>query len=270
LRRLLGAWPRRVSAALAARGRSGEHVRSPGEGLGAQEGKKTRRRAMTKENRCPFSVMLTSRDMSRSIAFYRDKLGFKLSECWPDEKKAQYANLMLGGQSVMFGAAMNPADVGQHCAGDPLAEKWWKKQAEEYQKNQPGVGVALYVMVPSVDGYHRQVTGKGVVTATEPKTQFYGIRDFGVDDPDGYRLIFYAPVAMETCPSCGMPLTEAQPGQMYCHYCADDAGKLKPYEAVFEGTVTGFFMAHQKLPRKEAEKAAREHLKKMPAWQGRS
>jgi hypothetical protein len=28
-------------------------------------------------------------------------------------------------------------------------------------------------------------------------------------------------------------------------------------------------MAMQKMPRPEAEKAAREHLKKMPAWHGR-
>jgi len=49
----------------------------------------------------------------------------------------------------------------------------------------------------------------------------------------------------------------------------DAKGQLKPYEQVFEGTVTGYFMGMQKMARKEAEKAAREHLAKMPAWANR-
>ena len=89
------------------------------------------------------------------------------------------------------------------------------------------------------------------------------------DDPDGYRLVFYTPVAMESCQSCGMPLADAEPGQMYCDYCTDEKGTLRPYEQVFEGTVTGYFMGMQKMGRKDAEKAAKEHLGKMPAWVGR-
>jgi hypothetical protein len=56
---------------------------------------------------------------------------------------------------------------------------------------------------------------------------------------------------------------------MYCQYCSDEKGKLRPYEQVFEGTVTGYFMGMQKMPGPAAEKAAKEHLAKMPAWQGR-
>jgi hypothetical protein len=56
---------------------------------------------------------------------------------------------------------------------------------------------------------------------------------------------------------------------MYCQYCTDEKGALKPYEAVFEGTTQGYFMAMQKMPRPQAEKAAREHLAKMPAWKSR-
>jgi hypothetical protein len=41
---------------------------------------------------------------------------------------------------------------------------------------------------------------------------------------------------------------------------------LRPYEQVFEGTVTGFFMGMQKMERPAAEAAAKEHLAKMPAW----
>jgi hypothetical protein len=41
---------------------------------------------------------------------------------------------------------------------------------------------------------------------------------------------------------------------------------LRPYESVYEGTVTGFFMNMQKMPRKDAENAAKAHLAKQPAW----
>ena len=74
---------------------------------------------------------------------------------------------------------------------------------------------------------------------------------------------------MESCQSCGMPLSDAEPGQMYCQYCTDEQGQLRTYETVLEGTIQGYFMGMQKMSREEAELAAREHLAKMPAWQGR-
>jgi uncharacterized glyoxalase superfamily protein PhnB len=179
-----------------------------------------------------------------------------------------YANLVLDKQSVMLGALM-PADAaqGMGCGGEEI--ELLKRQNEEMAKNQPGVGVVTYVMVPNVDAYYDRLRSQGAKVLTNPKTQFYGIRDFTVQDPEGYKLVFYSPAQLESCQSCGMPLTDSQPGQMYCGYCADSTGKLKPYEQVFEGTVTGYFMAMQKMARPQAEKAAREHLAKMPAWSTR-
>jgi uncharacterized glyoxalase superfamily protein PhnB len=212
------------------------------------------------------AVGFTVTDMQKSIKYYRDQLGFTLSECWPDEKTAMWCNMMLGNQSVMFGAAMKPEQATEMCGGDSAAGKFWKSKAEEYQKSAHGVGVNVYIHVDDVDKYYAQVTKKGAKANLEPKSQFYGLRDFVVSDPDGYTLTFYQNIVMSSCQSCGMPLTDAAPGQMYCQYCTDEKGKLRPYESVFEGTVTGYFMQMQKMPRKDAETAAREHLKKMPAW----
>lgn len=222
-----------------------------------------------KSDRCPMSVMFTSKDVKKSVAFYRDTLGFTLAECWPSPENPQWANLMLGGQSVMLGALMSPQDAETMCAGDEGAATYMKTLAKEFAANKPGVGVVTYVTVPDVDAYHRGVVAKGL-EAPEPKTQFYGIRNFGVEDPDGYRLMFFTPVAMASCQSCGMPLPEAKPGQMYCGYCTDDRGTLRPYQQVFEGTVKGYFMGQMRMSRAEAEKAAKAHLAKMPAWAGRS
>ena len=217
----------------------------------------------------PLTLMLTCRDAKKSIAFYRDTLGFEVEASWPDEKNPMWANLMMGRQGIMIGASMSPADAAKMCGGDAEAAKVMTKLAEEYQKNRPGVGVVIYVAVPDVDAYHAGLGKKGLKNLRAPKTQFYGIRDFTLEDPDGYRLTMYTTVSMASCQSCGMPMKDAKPGELYCGYCKDETGKLRPFEKVLEGTTTGYFMAMQKMPREKAEKAAREHLAKMPAWHGR-
>lgn len=216
----------------------------------------------------PISVMFTSRNMQKSVAFYRDTLGFEMKESWPDDKNPMWASLTLDGQVIMLGAHMSPEAATEMCGGDAGSAQYMKTLAEEFQKNQPGVGIVTYIQVPDVDRYHAGLVKKGL-KLNAPKSQFYGLRDFGVQDPDGYRLLFYTNIKLDSCQSCGMPLADAKPGQMYCHYCTDDKGTLRPYESVLEGTTSGYFMAMQKLPRPEAEKAARAHLSTMPAWKSR-
>lgn len=215
----------------------------------------------------PISIMLTSRDMKRSVRFYRDVLGFELTESWPEGDNPMWANLVLDRQSVMLGAHMDPDQASKMCGEDPAKAQEMKARSEEFEKNKAGVGFSVYLMVPDVDAYHKQTSQRGL-KAPAPVTQFYGLRDFGTQDPDGYRLQFYTPVSLSSCQSCGMPLKDAQPGQMYCQYCTDEKGKLKSYDAVLMGTA-GYFEQAQKMPKPQAEKAAREHLSKMPAWAGK-
>lgn len=215
----------------------------------------------------PNTVMIICRDMKASVAFYRDQLGFELKEAWPTQEDPHWANLVMDKQSLMLSCNTEPE--GEACEHDPAAAERWKESLSELRGSTPGAGVYFYLMVPDVDAYYAEVTAKGVATQDEPKNQFYGLRDFPLRDPDGYRFQVYQPIQMESCQSCAMPLAEAAPGQMYCGHCTDDAGQLRSYEQVFEGTVTGYFMGMQKMERAEAEAAAREHLAKMPAWMGR-
>jgi uncharacterized glyoxalase superfamily protein PhnB len=216
----------------------------------------------------PISVILTSKDVKRSIAFYRDTLGFSLEHSWPDDEKPMWASMILDGQSVMIGAALPPEALAKmHCNSEET--EWVKLQWQELSENRPGVGIQVYLQVKDVDAHYKHVTAKGAKTYRSPKDQFYGIRDYLLEDPDGYRLMFYKTITMQQCQSCGMPLTNAKPGEMYCGYCTDEKGALKSYETVLEGCTTGYFMGMKKMVRKEAEKAAKEHLSKMPAWVGR-
>ncbi len=221
---------------------------------------------MTVENSGALSVMLTSRDTKAAAKFYVDQLGFEMKESWPSPEEPMWCSLVLGGQAIMLGSAPDLDNLEGMCNGDPALYAYWKKNAEAFQAHPAGVGMQIYVMVEDVDAFHAEIKTRGVEPATDPVTQFYGIRDFGVADTDGYNLVFFSPVVMTSCQSCGMPLTEAAPGQMYCDYCTNDKGELKPFEEVLEGTIQGYFMGMQKMERAEAEVAAKEMLGKMPAW----
>lgn len=223
---------------------------------------------MSQPCKYPISVMLTARDARALCSFYRDTLGFTLDEAWPDKDNPMWASLTLDGQTVMIGQLMDPAQAGDMCGGDAGAKAYMETLHREFGANQKGVGICTYVAVPDIDAWHKAVTARGL-RLPAPKNQFYGLREVPLQDPEGYRFMFYTLIRMSSCQSCGMPLADAQPGQMYCSYCTDEHGQLRPWEQVLEGTTVGYFMQMQKLPRDKAEAAAREHLAKMPAWASR-
>src|ERR1043165_8029983 len=124
----------------------------------------------------PISIGFTATDIKKSIAFYRDQLGFTLKECWPDENNPVHASLLLDRQTVMFGQAMQASDVQKFCAGDPAAADFWSTQSAAFQKGTHGAGVNLYLLVPDIDAFVSTIQKKGVKPALAPKTQFYGMR----------------------------------------------------------------------------------------------
>ena len=69
-----------------------------------------------------------------------------------------------------------------------------------------------------------------------------------------------------------MPLTKLEdfgggnPANIYCVNCANPDGSLKSYDEVLEGMVN-FMMMSQNMDRETAEKAAKEYMSKMPAWE---
>ncbi len=65
---------------------------------------------------------------------------------------------------------------------------------QEATTSQPrGAGMFLYVEVDDVDEQYRSITKEGI-SSTEPKDWPWGKREFVVKDPDGYHLVFFAPI----------------------------------------------------------------------------
>lgn len=211
----------------------------------------------------PNCLMLMVKDMAASVHFYTHVLGFQFDEAWPNKEQPLWASLSLNKQVIMIGAAMEP---DPSWCDDEATLELQKEMLDVFQNGTPGAGASFYFLIDGVDGYFADVKERGGQPRTEPKSQFYGLREFMILDPDGYRLLMYSYIQLSECQSCGMPLTEAKPGDMYCDYCTDDKGTLRSYEQVLEGTIQGYFMGMQGMERAAAEVAAKEHLGKMPAW----
>ena len=108
---------------------------------------------MAAEDSSKMSIGITCKDMLASVGFYRDQLGFEMKESWPDEDAPKWANMVLDGQSVMLGFAMDPNEVGKFCGDDAQKEAHWRKEAEDFRDYRAGVGVQIYLMVDDVDAF---------------------------------------------------------------------------------------------------------------------
>ena len=202
------------------------------------------------------SPTLAVRNMKQTIQFYRDSLGFKMGMVFPDADNPEYADLSKDGVVVMLVPAKN-VGIGS--------------------KQRLGIGVNLYMQIDGdIDEYCNELKNKGVKVVVDIKDEPFGIRDFTVEDINGYKLTFnQVSKTIKACMSCGMPMTRLEdfgggnPENLYCVCCSNRDGSLKNYKEVFEGMVN-FMMTSQKMDRNTAESAAKERMTKMPAWSGRA
>jgi hypothetical protein len=175
---------------------------------------------------------------------------------FPGIQDGQYADLSKDGMVIMLVPAKN---IGID------------------DKEKLGIGVNLYMQIDGdIDEYYKELNKKGVEIVVDIKDEPFGIRDFTVEDINGYKLTFnQVSKAVKACMSCGMPMAKLQdfgggnPENLYCVYCSNPDGSLKSYEEVFEGMVK-FMMMSQKMDRETAESAARDRMSEMPAWSGKA
>lgn len=111
-------------------------------------------------------------DIGKSIAFYRDRLGFELVG---DAKNADgifWCRVKRGGCSLMLQQA------------DPK---------EDGPASSRGKGVVFYFLVDDADAMHADLTARGL-KLPPPETAIYGMRQVELHDPDGYSLCFESKV----------------------------------------------------------------------------
>ena len=109
----------------------------------------------------------TVNDVARSVAWYRDVLGFFVAEAWREE-------------GVLRGATMRAGAVEFFLGQDD-----WKKGRDRVK----GQGFRIYCSTAQdVDAIAARIKAAGGVLTHEPKDEPWGERDFGIIDPDGFKL----------------------------------------------------------------------------------
>ena len=115
---------------------------------------------------------LIVRDMAASTAFYRDVLGFSIKQTVPDAEPFVFVWLERDGVPVFLN---DPKAVDKDVPG--LAAR-------------PAGGTAtLFFVITGVDAFHAAVAPRATVVMAL-KTQWYGMREFAIEDPDGHLLTF--------------------------------------------------------------------------------
>jgi uncharacterized glyoxalase superfamily protein PhnB len=122
---------------------------------------------------------LLCRDVAESLSFYRDVLGFTIKETVPETEPFVFVMLERDGVMVF----LNDIKAAEHDYPPAL-------------QMPRGGTAALFFVITGVDDLHGVVTSRANVIMPL-KTQFYGMREFAVTDPDGHIITFAERVSGE-------------------------------------------------------------------------
>lgn len=117
------------------------------------------------------AASLTVSDIERSLAFYRDVLGCIVQERWEQQGQLQGVQMLAGTVSIYLG------------------QDDWKKGRDR----KKGEGFRIYATTSQdVDRLATAIKARGGVLDQEPTDQTWGVRDFALTDPDGFKLTIAA------------------------------------------------------------------------------
>lgn len=106
-------------------------------------------------------------DVDKSLAWYRDVMGFTVDKRWEESGKLMGVELKAGDVVFMIG------------------QDDWKKG----RNREKGAGFRLYCQTTQdVDKLAEGIKSRGGQLAQEPRDEEWGGRAFTVDDPDGFKI----------------------------------------------------------------------------------
>lgn len=114
-------------------------------------------------------------DISQTLKFYEEVLGFELGRTVPDEEPYEWASVKAGDVELMFQARSSLSEDMPLFEGMPI-----------------GGSLTLFVRIQGIqelyDRAHQQVE-----LVQDLYVTFYGMREFSMKDPNGYVLTFAEP-----------------------------------------------------------------------------
>jgi catechol 2,3-dioxygenase-like lactoylglutathione lyase family enzyme len=111
--------------------------------------------------------LLFVREIDRSVAFYRDQLGFAVVNQSENQGHLFWCRLERGGASIMLQQA----------------------DEEDGPPEGPGRGVAFYFVCDDADVMYAELTSRGL-RLDAPTVAYYGMKQLVVPEPDGYFICF--------------------------------------------------------------------------------
>jgi uncharacterized glyoxalase superfamily protein PhnB len=115
-------------------------------------------------------------DMRRSVAWYRDKLGFQVLESYEPDGHIYWAMLRLDESTLMLNAKYEDE----------------ARPAVEPKIPEGHKDMTLYFDCADVDLAYEFITANGV-KAPPPKVTYYKMKQLTIVDPDGFHLCFQQP-----------------------------------------------------------------------------
>ena len=113
------------------------------------------------------SPSFTVNDIERSVAWYRDVLGCTIKDRW--ERDGKLAGVVVKAGSVEL----------------YLGQDDWKLGRDR----KKGEGCRIYcTTVQDIDRLAATIKTRGGVLLHDPQTEPWGERDFGIADPDGFKI----------------------------------------------------------------------------------
>jgi uncharacterized glyoxalase superfamily protein PhnB len=109
-------------------------------------------------------------DVGRSVAFYRDVLGFTLAQTVPDAEPFVFAIVRSGNVEVFLNA---PEAAYEEYPG--------------FRHRTLGGTLTLFVEVTGVHELHAALAGR-VKMIMPLERKWYGLTEFAFEDPDGYVI----------------------------------------------------------------------------------
>jgi catechol 2,3-dioxygenase-like lactoylglutathione lyase family enzyme len=116
-------------------------------------------------------------DMEASLRFYRDVLGFSVSQTVPEKAPFIFAWMKRDDAELFLNQHQEP----QPGRPDPLAGR------------PIGGTLSLYMPMKGIEDLLKTIEEHGIKIAIPLHKEFYGMTEFAVLDPDGYLLIFAEP-----------------------------------------------------------------------------
>jgi len=111
-------------------------------------------------------------NVERSLAFYEDALGFSRGMTVPEQSPFVFASVSSGPVEIFLNDRSTVTKESPQMAGLSF-----------------GGGNTMFIEVTGIDAFHDAIKAR-VKVIMPLVTQWYGMREFAIEDPDGYVMTF--------------------------------------------------------------------------------